>query len=305
MDKAPEEIAALVTQTLDRPLSSDIQAMAAHLAQRHGKAAAILAYGSCLRGVSTEESLIDLYVLMEREEDVSANWFSRLGARLVPPNVYYAETAHDGRTLRAKYAVMTLAAFALHVKPGTANPYFWARFAQPTALVHAANEDCRRRVIAAVADAVITMYRAGIASAPAGSATLDIWGRGFAETYRTELRPEAGDRAREIVSANAGFYEAVARPWERPMCRPYRGRNADLRARLSRSPGSSRRHSPSKVVLPMPPGRSSGIAAGRSRSRHGSSATRFSPVFCSCPSSCGWVQSNSCSPAIDCSLGKN
>jgi hypothetical protein len=210
MDKAPEEIAALVARALDRPLSSDIQAMAALLVQRYGKAAAILAYGSCLRGVSTEESLIDLYVLMEREEDVSASWISRLGARLVPPNVYYAETAHDGRTLRAKYAIMTLAAFALHVKPGTSNPYFWARFAQPAALVHAASDDCRRRVIAAVADAVITMYRAGLASPPAGSAALDIWARGFAETYRTELRPEAGNRAREIVSANAGFYEAVA-----------------------------------------------------------------------------------------------
>lgn len=216
MDKETAEIAALVAQNLDRPLSPDIRAMAAHVLERHTAAVAILAYGSCLRGVSTEESLIDFYVLMPSDREVSANGMSRLAARLVPPNVYYAETTHEARTLRCKYAVMTLEAFARRMKPQTTNPYFWARFAQPAALVHAADEFSRQRVVAAVADAVITMYRAALASAPAGSSPADIWARGFAETYRTELRPESGHRAHDIVAANAPFYAAVARALGQP-----------------------------------------------------------------------------------------
>jgi hypothetical protein len=210
MNNQIAQIAALVAHNLDRPLSSDIRAMAAHILERHPTASAVLAYGSCLRGVSSAESLIDLYVLTEREEDVSASRLSRFLARLVPPNVYYAETGYENRTLRAKYAVMTLAQFARRMKPVTANPYFWARFAQPAGLVHVASDAIRQRVIAAVVDAVTTMYRTSLASAPPESTPADIWTRGFAETYRTELRPEASGRAREIVMANADFYDRIA-----------------------------------------------------------------------------------------------
>ncbi|WP_162918375.1 hypothetical protein [Taklimakanibacter deserti] len=184
--------------------------MAAHILTRHSGVAAVLAYGSCLRDVSPEESLIDLYVLTERSKDISANRLSRFLAGLVPPNVYYGETLHDGRLLRAKYAVMTLAQFAERMKPETSNPYFWARFAQPAALVQVAGDSNREHVVSAIVDAVITMYRAALASAPQGSAPADIWARGFAETYRTELRPEAPERARAIVAANADFYDGVA-----------------------------------------------------------------------------------------------
>jgi len=210
------EISALIARNFDLPLPSDIGAMAAHILKRQGGAAAILAYGSCLRGVSTQESLIDLYLLTEREEDVSANRLSRLLCRLVPPNVYYAETLHEGRILRCKYAVMALAQFEDRMKPSTLNPYFWARFAQPAALVKASSASSRDRVSAAVADAATTMYRAALASALPGSAAADIWAQGFAETYRTELRPEASERGREIVAANAAFYEEIARLIGRP-----------------------------------------------------------------------------------------
>jgi len=214
------KLSALVARNLDRPLSSDIRAMADHILTRHGGVAAVLAYGSCLRGVSTDESLIDLYVLTERQEDISARRLSRFLAGLVPPNVYYAETIQDGRPLRAKYAVMTLAQFTERMRPETSNPYFWARFAQPAALVQVANERNREYVVSALVDAVVTMYRAALASAPPESAPADIWARGFAETYRTELRPEAPERAHAIVAANAGFYDDVAGLLGRPEVPP-------------------------------------------------------------------------------------
>lgn len=211
MDSQPANINALVAGTLDRTPSADVRAIADHVLRQHEHAAAILAYGSCLRGISTDESLIDLYLLMKRDQDVSSNPLSRLAARLVPPNVYYAEMTEAGRTLRCKYAVMTLQTFAERMRPQTSNPYFWARFSQPAALVYASNDRTRERVIAAVVDAVTTMYRAALASGPAHGEAPDIWRRGFEETYRTELRPEAGHRAGEIVIANQAFYADAAR----------------------------------------------------------------------------------------------
>ncbi|MFZ5677706.1 MAG: hypothetical protein ACOZAM_32490 [Pseudomonadota bacterium] len=220
MDRPPAELASLVASTLDRQLSADVRAMADHVLSRHRGAAAILAYGSCLRGVGTDESLIDFYLLLDSDADVSANPVSRLGARLVPPNVYYAETIHDGRILRCKYAVLTLPLFARRMRPETKNPYFWARFAQPAALVYASNGASRTRVIEAISQAVVTMYRAALATAPQGSAAADIWRRGFEETYRTELRPESGGRAGELVAANAVFYEQAAGLIGRPKVPP-------------------------------------------------------------------------------------
>jgi hypothetical protein len=205
------DLAALVAKNLDRPLSADVQAIAGHVRNHCPGAAAILAYGSCLRGVSTQDTLIDLYLLVEREADISPNPVSRIGARLAPPNVYYAEMTESGRTLRCKYAVMTLTAFARRMTSRTHNPYFWARFSQPAALVHVADEASRERVIAAIATAVTTMYGVARASAPPDCKPVDIWRRGFEETYRTELRPEAGNRAGEIVAANAAFYAEAAR----------------------------------------------------------------------------------------------
>jgi hypothetical protein len=151
--------------------------------------------------------------------------------RLVPPNVYYAETSHEGRPLRCKYAVMTLARFEERMGSRATNPYFWARFAQPSALVQASSNLNRERVIAALADAVTTMYRAAVASALPETSAADIWALGFAETYRTELRPESSQRAREIVAANAGFYEDVARLIGRPQVPAVSWRQRRLRGK--------------------------------------------------------------------------
>lgn len=266
MDHQTANIEALVASRLDGQPSADVRAIADHVRQRHRTAAAVLAYGSCLRGVSTAESLIDLYVLMEHEHDVSDSALSRLGARLVPPNVYYSEMTADARTLRCKYAVMTMRAFAGRMKPGIGNPYFWARFSQPAILVYAANDQSRAHVVHAVADAVTTMYRTALACAPAQSDPLDIWRRGFEETYRTELRPEAGSRAGDIVLANQEFYSAAAMhvgtPPALPVAWPWRRLEGKalslarlLKAAFTFEGGASyaawkiERHSGKKIVL--------------------------------------------------------
>src|SRR5690606_11900103 len=114
----------------DREIPADVLAIAAAVRTTVGEAAcAVLAYGSCLRGVSTEDSLVDLYVLVDDYGRLAGGPILRLMNRLIPPNVYYAECRAGARTVRAKYAVVSLDQFERRVAPTTANPYFWARFA--------------------------------------------------------------------------------------------------------------------------------------------------------------------------------
>src|SRR6266702_3116252 len=97
----------LVSETLAKLPPSEIGVMADHVRASHRGVEAVLAYGSCLRGVSTQDSLIDLYVLTRDLDGVSTNPLSRLGCLMAPPNVYYAETGER----RAKYAVLPLSLF--------------------------------------------------------------------------------------------------------------------------------------------------------------------------------------------------
>lgn len=192
----------LVAETLARPVAPEISAMAAHVRGLHKGVVAVLAYGSCLRGV--KDSLIDLYVLTGDFSGVSANALSRIGCSLAPPNIYYAEADFDGRLIRAKYAVLPLPLFAQWMT--ASNPYFWARFAQPTALLFSTDD----RAAAAITQAVRTMFGHASGLSQSGD-PLAVWATGFTATYGTELRAEApANRAAALVAAHENYYRAAA-----------------------------------------------------------------------------------------------
>jgi hypothetical protein len=134
----------------------------------------------------------------------------RLLNRLIPPNVYYAECRHGSRIVRAKYAVVSLGQFERRVAPETRNPYFWARFAQPTAIVFADSARTRARVLRALCRAAETMVGEGRRLAGSDADPETVWVAALTATYATELRSEGPARAREIVAANRDFYRAVA-----------------------------------------------------------------------------------------------
>ncbi len=175
-----------------------------------GSVVGMLAYGSCLRDVRPEEGLVDLYAIISDYRDFHGNPVTRFLNWLIPPNVYYAECEHDGLTIRTKYAVVSIAQFERRVSRKTRNPYFWARFAQPTAIVFAVNGETRERIEAALANAVSTAIDHGRALAGKGAETRTVWTTLFQNTYRTELRSEDASRAGQIVEANSDFYEAAA-----------------------------------------------------------------------------------------------
>jgi hypothetical protein len=197
-------------RSLVREVPPKLRAMADFLQQKHEGAVAILAYGSCLRGVPASDTLMDFYVLTENLADVSPNIISRLVCTVVPPNVYYAELRHGEQNLHAKYAVLPLSLFARWMRRKTSNPYFWARFSQPSALVYARNDQTRKQVIAAISDALRTSF----ANAKALTNETDaaaIWTAGFNATYQSEFRSEQSSRAAQIVAASPDYYREAAK----------------------------------------------------------------------------------------------
>ena len=194
----------IIAEQLSRNVPGDITAMAAHIRQSFpdNTVVAVLAYGSCLRGVSTDESLIDFYIITKNFKDVSTSTLSALACRILPPNVYYAQIMIDGRQLRAKYAVLDIKVFNNWLSAKTANPYFWARFAQPVSLVWSNDPP---EIISAIKTAITT----SLANAQPADNPIDTWTRLLGETYQTELRAEGPSRAGEIVERNSDWYEAI------------------------------------------------------------------------------------------------
>ncbi len=177
-----------------------VDTLVAAMRERFGAAVeAIVLYGSFTRG--QRDTLLDLYVLME---DLSAlPRFHRLLAAL-PPNVYHVNV--DG--VRAKVAVMTFEQLERGVQRDVA-PYFWARFAQPSALVYATGAAARDRFARVVANAAARLYLAAAAAADAPTTSADFWERTFRLTYGAELRSEKASRYRTLYEANPAYFDAV------------------------------------------------------------------------------------------------
>ncbi|HMR32510.1 MAG TPA: hypothetical protein PKA13_15635 [Geminicoccaceae bacterium] len=171
-----------------------------------GSTVAVLFYGSALREGSVEGKLVDLYAVTDGYEGLRAAWPLRLLVRLVPPNVYYLETASGGGIVRAKYAVVALDHLRRLVGRETDNPYFWARFAQPTAIAWAGDEAVRTVLVDIFAQASDTL----LAAAGPAATSRDRWIGAFSRTYRTELRAEPPSRSVAIYDVAPARYDRIA-----------------------------------------------------------------------------------------------
>jgi len=139
----------IIRSELAAPAPDPVVTLGQSLRQRFGAhALAVLFYGSIRRSRNDEGGIVDLYVLVDRYRDAYSSFLPALANRLLAPNVYYLEAACAGRTVRAKYAVLTLD----HFERGIArwfHPYLWARFAQPCGFGHvqAGRDIARKRVV--------------------------------------------------------------------------------------------------------------------------------------------------------------
>ena len=212
MAAAPGDLEAVLRAELSTPAPPAVHAIARAARLRHAPGiAAVLFYGSCFRDGVVEDRLVDLYLLADDYRTVGQSLLAARANALVPPNVYYIEAEHEGQIVRAKYAIVTLDQLAAKVAPATDNPYFWARFAQPTGLVWCRNDATRRRVTGILAQAVRTTFAAARALTHDMAASEALWTVVFLETYRTELRAEKPYRAAEIYQSFAARYDRLTR----------------------------------------------------------------------------------------------
>ena len=196
----------LVAAELAEPVEPRVVAMAAALAAEYpGAARVVLFYGSCLRQRELDGLMLDFYLIVSDYRDAYGSRWLRFANRLVPPNVFPFE--HDG--LIAKYAVLSEADFRREIGAKARSTSVWARFAQPSRLVWAADDEARQNAIEVVADAAPTLFQYALPMLAPGqdASVLDIWRRGFELTYAAELRAERGHRPGSIVDADPGRYD--------------------------------------------------------------------------------------------------
>src|SRR3954453_21807825 len=175
------ELRALVAEELSLPVDRRVAGVAEAIAAKHASAArAVLFYGSCLRERELEGRMLDFYLIVSDYRAAYSKRWLALANRLIPPNVFYFENAG----LAAKYAVLSEGDFYRLNGPETSSVSVWARFAQPSRLVWAANKAARDRAVAAVSRAAPTLLAAAVPRD--GEQPLDLWRRAFGLTYSAE-----------------------------------------------------------------------------------------------------------------------
>ncbi len=180
------------------------------LKNRHGSCvASILFYGSCLRSGDPYEGLVDLYLIVDRYRCANSGWIKAAWNRLLPPNVFYAEFAHEGRMVRCKYAILSLADLEKGTSPHWFHSYLWGRFSQPTAVAWCRDTAARDVVESSLARAVITFLNRVLPSLPPQGSVQSLWSNGLQLSYSAELRVESSARSRELFAANKSYYQQV------------------------------------------------------------------------------------------------
>ncbi len=193
-----------------QPLHPAVAAISEAAASRHGDAvSAVLFYGSCLWNGYDEGKLVDLYVLVDDYRTAHRHPIAKLCNWALPPNVYFLETEFQGRAVRAKYAVISLADFRRGATGRWLHSYIWARFAQPSAIARSRSDDDRAEVAALLGESVKTLIRETLPLMPPQSSLRALWTRAFTLTYQAELRAERPGRSAQLYDAAAKRYARV------------------------------------------------------------------------------------------------
>ncbi len=195
---------------IDSPQPGELARLTAELRRRHGGAVqAILFYGSSLRSGNLYDGLADLYLIVDDYRSFYRARIRALANRLLPPNVFYLETRDDKPVLRAKYAVVSVGDFARGTSRRWFHSYLWGRFTQPVALAWARDAAARARVVACLAQSIVTFLDRVLPRVAARGTLRALWIDGLQLSYHAELRAESGDRTRQLVELQSDYYEAI------------------------------------------------------------------------------------------------
>ncbi|MCJ7830504.1 MAG: hypothetical protein MUP74_03860 [Desulfobacterales bacterium] len=216
----PSPLLAQIEQSATRAPSPAMTLLIRDILERFGcNVQAILFYGSCLRTGDELEGLVDLYVLVDAYRAAYRVPFHAALNRWLPPNVFYLEIPFDGRTVRAKYAVLSLPDFQEGTSPRWFHSYLWGRFCQPAGMVYARDDRAATVVNRSLARAVVTFITRTLPCMPQAFTARELWRRGLELSYRAELRSERPDRQVRLYDAAPAYFEGVTRhaldamPW--------------------------------------------------------------------------------------------
>ncbi|HUE79140.1 MAG TPA: hypothetical protein VMN38_05875 [Sphingomicrobium sp.] len=204
-----DELKQLVAAELATPVDTRVSKLAAAIAAKHpGASRAVLFYGSCLREKQLDGQMLDFYLIVSDYRAAYSRRWLAVANRMIPPNVFHI--AQGG--LAAKYAVLDEADFRRLNGPETRSVSVWARFAQPSRLVWAADPRARDMVVEAVARAAPALLAAARPAVPADADPLALWRGAFDLTYSAELRAERQGRAASVVDLDPERYLRFTEP---------------------------------------------------------------------------------------------
>ena len=206
--KCGDQLNERVREWSTRIPPAEAVALADAARHRHDGVAAVLFYGSCLHSGRFDEGIADLYLLVDEYRSAFGSRSLALLNRLLPPNVFYLEIPYAEKTLRAKYAVLTLEDFGKGVYRWF-HSYVWGRFAQPSGLIYARNAETAAQIQESLTRAVRTFVRRALPQAPEIFTTRELWSTGLRLSYRCELRSEDPAIAVRLFDADSAYYEAV------------------------------------------------------------------------------------------------
>ncbi len=203
-----------IEKRLFRSIPPGISFLTSELVKKIGKSTqAVIFYGSCLQKGDPFDGLVDIYILVDSYRHAYGSSISAVANAILPPNVYYYETRFKGRTIRVKYAVLSVEQFKKGCSIRWFHSYFWGRFCQPSAVTFLARDSLRNIIVDSVADAVTTFLLRTVPCVCRDEKREftweEIWFNGLMMSYSAELRPERSERLRRILSSDSHWFEPV------------------------------------------------------------------------------------------------
>lgn len=187
---------------------STLAQVASELEKRHQSVIGCIAYGSCLRSGDPFDGLSDFYLLVEGYKKAHGAGLAALFNRMLPPNVYYAEMSLAEGRARVKYSLLSLS----HLEQGCKHrfeSYLWGRFAQPVGLYGFAQRGHSERVREALKSAAARLIKETLPLMVGDFTSRDLWARGLAKSYATELRAEKTSRVEQIFEYAPHHYQRL------------------------------------------------------------------------------------------------
>jgi len=209
---ASAQLLTIIREATSRETPPSIRKLIEEILARYGDAAqAILFYGSCFRQGNDSIGIADLYLLVDNYGHAYRKYPYAFLNKLLPPNVFYLEVPYAGSLLRAKYSVFSFRDFQRGASRSWFQPYLWSRLAQPMGLVYVRDNDTEEQVYAAMAIALLTFITRVLPLLPSPFTARELWCKGFALSYATELRAERRDKLNGLFDATPHHYETMTR----------------------------------------------------------------------------------------------